>query len=94
MKRIMLGAAALVAASFAGMPSAEAAGGCGPGFFRTPYGFCRPFYGPRFAHGPYYRPYFYRRAFYAPRPFYRPYRPFYGHGPRFGYGYGPYRRFY
>lgn len=90
MKKMLFGAAALIAASFAGVPSAEAAQGCGPGFYRGYAGFCRPFYGPRFAYGyrPYYRPY-YRRAFYGPGfygpPYYRPayfgprpfYRPFY-----------------
>jgi hypothetical protein len=35
-------AAALVASTFAGFSAAEAAGGCGPGFHRGPYGGCRP----------------------------------------------------
>ncbi|HZE55860.1 MAG TPA: hypothetical protein VE111_21605 [Bradyrhizobium sp.] len=35
-------AAALVASTVAGFGSANAAGGCGPGFHRGPYGGCRP----------------------------------------------------
>jgi hypothetical protein len=35
-------AVALVACTFAGLGSASAEGGCGPGFHRTPYGNCRP----------------------------------------------------
>jgi hypothetical protein len=35
-------AAALVAATVAGFGSANAAGGCGPGWYRGPYGGCRP----------------------------------------------------
>ena len=35
-------AAALVATTVAGFGSANAAGGCGPGFHRGPYGGCRP----------------------------------------------------
>ena len=38
----VLFAAALVAATFVGIGSAAAEGGCGPGFHRTPYGNCRP----------------------------------------------------
>ena len=55
------------------------AGGCGPGFFRGPYGGCRAMrgFGPRFVR-PYGRP-FYGRPGFGPRPY--------------GYGYGP-RRFY
>ena len=34
--------AALVASTFAGFSAANAAGGCGPGFHRGPYGGCRP----------------------------------------------------
>lgn len=34
-------AAALVATTVAGFASANAAGGCGPGFHRGPYGGCR-----------------------------------------------------
>ncbi|WP_174301301.1 GCG_CRPN prefix-to-repeats domain-containing protein [Caulobacter sp. S45] len=44
MKKMMLGA--LVAgATLAAVSSAQAAGGCGPGFHRGPYGGCRPNYG-------------------------------------------------
>jgi hypothetical protein len=35
-------AAALVATTVAGFGSANAAGGCGPGFHRGPYGGCQP----------------------------------------------------
>ena len=35
-------AAALVAGTFASFSAADAAGGCGPGFHRGPYGGCRP----------------------------------------------------
>lgn len=35
-------AAALVAGTVAGLGSASAEGGCGPGWHRTPYGNCRP----------------------------------------------------
>jgi hypothetical protein len=35
-------AAALVAGTVAGFGSANAAGGCGAGFHRDPYGVCRP----------------------------------------------------
>jgi hypothetical protein len=83
----LAGAALLALGTFVGTGSvAEARDGCGPGFHRNFYGFCRPnFFGPRFygpvAYRPFYRPYVYRRAFYGPR-FYRPfYRPaFYGPG--------------
>ena len=41
-------AIALVAGTLAGFSgAANAAGGCGPGFHRGPYGACRPNYGPR-----------------------------------------------
>lgn len=39
-------AAVLVASSFASFSAANAAGGCGPGFYRGPYGGCRPMGGP------------------------------------------------
>jgi hypothetical protein len=39
-------AAALVAGTVAGIGGASAAGGCGPGFHRNPYGECRPNRGP------------------------------------------------
>jgi hypothetical protein len=42
----VLFAAALVAATVAGLGSASAEGGCGPGFHRNPYGECRPNRGP------------------------------------------------
>jgi len=35
-------AAVLVAVTLAGVGSASAAGGCGPGYHRGPYGGCRP----------------------------------------------------
>jgi len=35
-------AAALVASTVAGFGSANAAGGCGPGYHRGPYGGCQP----------------------------------------------------
>jgi hypothetical protein len=35
-------AAVLVASTVAGFGAANAAGGCGPGFHRGPYGGCRP----------------------------------------------------
>jgi hypothetical protein len=35
-------AAVLVASTLAGFSAADAAGGCGPGFHRGPYGGCRP----------------------------------------------------
>ncbi len=38
----VLFAAALVAATFAGLGTASAEGGCGPGMHRTAYGNCRP----------------------------------------------------
>jgi len=49
-------AAALVASTVAGFSAAEAAGGCGPGFHRGPYGGCRENRGmmiaPRFVERP------------------------------------------
>jgi hypothetical protein len=35
-------AAVLLAGTLAGFGAAEAAGGCGPGFYRGPHGGCRP----------------------------------------------------
>jgi hypothetical protein len=35
-------AAVLLASTLAGFSAADAAGGCGPGFYRGPYGGCRP----------------------------------------------------
>ena len=48
MMLVLLGASAAV--SVAG--AAQAAGGCGPGFHRGPYGGCRANYGPRPVAGP------------------------------------------
>lgn len=45
MKRFLLGALASVAVLTAVAP-AEARDGCGDGFFRGPYGHCRPYRGP------------------------------------------------
>jgi len=39
-------AAVLVAGSFASFSAANAAGGCGPGWYRGPYSGCRPMGGP------------------------------------------------
>jgi hypothetical protein len=59
--------------------SAEAAGGCGPGFHPNPWGICRPNWGPR----PYWRRPVYYGGYARPRPFYRPYyRPYGFYGPR------------
>lgn len=55
---------AIVGTGGAEAPVVRVAGGCGPGFFRTPYGFCRPFrrfYGPPRFYG--------RRCFLRPTPF-------------------------
>lgn len=80
------GAAALLVGSALGaqaMPFGPSSGasplidkvaqGCGPGFFRGPYGGCRPMgYRPRPVYVP---PPVYRRPYYAPRPVpVRPYR--------------------
>ncbi|MGC5781589.1 GCG_CRPN prefix-to-repeats domain-containing protein [Methylobacterium sp. NFXW15] len=79
-KPTILAAALVGGVAFAG--SAEAAGGCGPGFHPNPWGYCRPNYGPRpywrrpvpvYGYGyarprPVYRPYGY--GYYGPRPFY------------------------
>jgi hypothetical protein len=40
--KVLFAAALLVAGTVAGIGSASAEGGCGPGFHRTPYGNCRP----------------------------------------------------
>ena len=40
--KYLFAAALLVAGTVAGIGSASAEGGCGPGFHRTPYGNCRP----------------------------------------------------
>jgi hypothetical protein len=97
MKKFLLGAAALIAAGLANVPAAEAAQGCGPGYGRDSFGYCRPFWGPRPAyrhygwHGPrHYRPV--RYGWHGHRH-YRPVR--YGYGPRYyrpvRYGYRPYQ---
>ncbi|MGA8900366.1 GCG_CRPN prefix-to-repeats domain-containing protein [Bradyrhizobium sp.] len=44
--KYLFAAALLVAGTVAGIGSASAAGGCGPGFHRNPYGECRPNRGP------------------------------------------------
>ncbi len=44
--KILFAAALLVATTIAGIGSASAEGGCGPGFHRNPYGECRPNRGP------------------------------------------------
>ena len=78
---------AILAAALAGglglAGTAEAAGGCGPGFHPNPWGICRPNWGPR----PYWaRPrvayggYGYGYGYARPRPYYRPYG-FYGPRP-------------
>jgi hypothetical protein len=38
----LLAAAVLVAGTFASFSAANAAGGCGPGWYRGPYGGCQP----------------------------------------------------
>jgi len=80
-KALVMAAAIAGGLGFAG--SAQAAGGCGPGFHPNPWGICRPNWG----WGP--RPHW-RRPVYdggygyvRPRPFYRPYdRPYGFYGPR------------
>ena len=44
--KVLFAAALLVAGTVAGIGSASAEGGCGPGFHRNPYGECRPNRGP------------------------------------------------
>ncbi|MHB2207712.1 GCG_CRPN prefix-to-repeats domain-containing protein [Methylobacterium sp. CM6257] len=76
--------AAAIAGGLGLAGSAEAAGGCGPGFHPNPWGICRPNWGwgPRH-YGHWRRPVYYGGYGYVrPRPFYRPYgfygpRPFY-----------------
>ena len=73
--------AAILAGGLGFMGTAEAAGGCGPGFHPNPWGICRPNYGPRpYWRGPRYvyggygdagpRPYGRPYGFYGPRHFY------------------------
>ncbi|MDP4023777.1 hypothetical protein Q8W71_14175 [Methylobacterium sp. NEAU 140] len=81
-KPLVLAAAMTGGLGLAG--TAQAAGGCGPGFHPNPWGICRPnwgprpYWGPRPHWGP--RPDWRRPAYYGgygpPRPFYGP-RPFY-----------------
>lgn len=89
MKKMIFGAAALIAAGFAIPSNAEAAQGCGRGFARDAFGFCRPFYRPRAVFAPVFfapRPVYRHYGFYGPRH-YRPVR--YGwHGPRHHWGHG------
>ncbi len=40
--KYLFAAAVLVAGTFAGFSAANAAGGCGPGWHRGPYGGCQP----------------------------------------------------
>jgi hypothetical protein len=92
MKKMIVGAAALVAAGFltvSAPTTAEAAQGCGPGAGRDAFGFCRPFWGPRHVYRPvrygWYGPRYYRPVRYGwHRPHY--YRPV-GYGWNGGYGY-------
>ena len=66
-------AAAIMALSFVGASAgaAEARDGCGPGFHRGFYGYCRPNFG--------YRPFAYRPGFYGYRRF-GWHRPHWHHG--------------
>lgn len=74
MLKVVVGAAALAIATVGGMVgSAQAADGCGPGWHRNFYGYCRPnvrpfVYGAPIVVGPVWR-----------GPVYRPW------GPRFGW---------
>lgn len=80
--RALVLAAAIAGGLGLGVGSAQAAGGCGPGFHPNPWGVCRPNWGPRPAWG---RPVGYGDYGYArPRPFHRPHGGFGGYG-----GYGP-----
>lgn len=66
----LAGAAVLALGTLVGTSSsAESRDGCGPGFHRNFYGFCRPsFYGPVFYGPPWRRPWGWHRA--------RSYRPY------------------
>ncbi|WP_414471331.1 GCG_CRPN prefix-to-repeats domain-containing protein [Microvirga sp. M2] len=97
--RRLITIAALVFGAWLGMASLEqgrvgvapaaAAQGCGPGFHRGPYGYCRPN-----AYGRYYGvPRYYYRGGYYGRPYYGYRRPYYGR-PYYGYRGGYYRRRY
>lgn len=73
MLKVAVGAAALAFATFGGMAgSAQAADGCGPGWHRNYYGYCRPNV----------RPYVYGAPVYV-GPVWR--RPAYAWGPRPGW---------
>lgn len=78
MKRFVLAAAAALLGGLLGLGTvpALAAQGCGPGFHRGPYGYCRPLYG-----GAYAAPGYYRGGAYA-------YRGGYGRGVYGGRVYG------
>ncbi|WP_418291968.1 GCG_CRPN prefix-to-repeats domain-containing protein [Methylobacterium durans] len=75
-----------------GVGTAEAAGGCGPGFHRGPYGACRPnyyggYYGPRYGYG-YRGGVVYGRGAYGYRGGYYGRRVYGGRGYRGGAVYG------
>lgn len=46
MKKFLVAAAMLASAVVGFSEAASAAGGCGPGWYRGPYGGCRPMRGP------------------------------------------------
>lgn len=52
MKKTLLLTALSATVALGAVGAAQAAGGCGPGFHRGPYGGCRPNYGPGFGPGP------------------------------------------
>ena len=66
----LAGAGALALATVLAVgTTAEARGGCGPGFHPNIYGVCRPNFGPRLG---FYGPRrFYGPRFYGPRPYFR-----------------------
>lgn len=91
LKRLLPAAllAAGLAAPLATAGTAEARDGCGLGFHRGLYGFCRPNLGPRVVYAPYVvRPVVYGPRVYGPR-FYGPRRIGWG-GPRW-HRWGGYR---
>jgi hypothetical protein len=80
MKKLLLGL--LVAgAAVTSLSTAEAAGGCGPGFHRGYYGACRPNFGPR--RGPPVIGAFYPGQGYWSGGHYWGHRRWYGHGWRY-----------
>ncbi len=83
MKRFVLAAAAALLGGLIGLGTvpADAAQGCGPGFHRGPYGYCRPHAG-----GAYAAPGYYRGGAYAYRGVYG--RGVYGRGVHGGRFYG------